>query len=706
MILVKRDARTKFWTAVVLVALALAIGRYWPFKLYGVIYYLPILNFFRVSARHMMEVDLALAVLAGRGLTAVTAMPDIMKTKKWALRVGVGVLVLTCLVVTIGRPAGFRLGRDAPVSLMRAPELFLPVVFAAMSAWALWLLARRRSRGTIVFLLAVLALDLALWGQSSGWRKSSPGPASDLWRTPQTVLLLREREQQDLRPYRILTFEQPFNPSVSVDVPGPAEDGGELVVALQPDTYMMYGVENAVGYDGFGVARYSRLAGESTVWGKLADPERSLGGESREIDLLNVRYLIARPSASSSILASVFSSSANVVVPLGLNSAAPFTFPKATRTLGGQSFSEQDLKLPSLGAGSSLSFKVPPVECNAMALITNLSWSLDLPDGTAVAQLSLHTDDGRKFQFDLRVGEHSSEWAYDRPDIRRQIKGRRATVATSYTVVGAQTRYQGHTYVASFKLPSRAVITGGEITVAKLPDAPDLRLGIFRISLVDGGKAYPLRTEWIAKQTAAGLSQTQQRGRWQRVADLDKVSVLENTRVLPRAWLASAAQVFSDKEILEVIRTGTLPDGNLWDPLVTALVEAPLDFTTDSEQDPNSQVEVTNREPNRVEVRTSSLAPAVLVLSENHFPGWSARVDGSAAALLRVNYSLRGVVLPPGKHKVEFVYRPASVFIGLAISLCALCGTSALAGAVTLGSACASPLFTRILAMISPGSGA
>ena len=68
---VRRDARTKFWAAAALVCLLLALGRYAPLGLYKLIYHVPVLNLFRVPARHLMEVEFALAVLAGRGLTAL-----------------------------------------------------------------------------------------------------------------------------------------------------------------------------------------------------------------------------------------------------------------------------------------------------------------------------------------------------------------------------------------------------------------------------------------------------------------------------------------------------------------------------------------------------------------------------------------------------------------------------------------------------------
>jgi hypothetical protein len=150
---------------------------------------------------------------------------------------------------------------------------------------------------------------------------------------------------------------------------------------------------------------------------------------------------------------------------------------------------------------------------------------------------------------------------------------------------------------------------------------------------------------------------------------LDKVSVFENTRALPRAWLASNVQILSDSEILSVIRTGDMPDGSIWDPRQTALVEAPIDFSGDTVSDPAAHAGLLRHEPNRVAVQTASQSPAILMLSENNYPGWRAYVDGRTADILRVNYNLRGVVLQQGNHVVEFVYRPYSVMIGLLLSL-------------------------------------
>ncbi|MGB8507377.1 MAG: hypothetical protein WCD76_03150, partial [Pyrinomonadaceae bacterium] len=468
----RRDARTKFWAVVALVGVALALGRFWPFDLYALIYHIPVLNLFRVPARHLMEVDFALAVLAGRGVTVIARARNRSKTLRWVACVGACVFALTCAAVTWGRPTEFRLGRQAPVTFLRAPELFLPIVVAALSVWALWVFARRLRGGAYVLLLAVLALDLALWGQSSGWRVSSPLRDSELWREPPSVSALRELRGHDQTPYRILTVPQEFDPD-KPDATARSSGADAFILALQPDIYMMHGVENAAGYDGFGLSRYSRLAGDMKVWGDLAEPERSLRGEGRELDLLNVRYLLSRQRMAAGASASSTQQASPVMT--------------ATRNFGGHLFAEENLGVPAIKKGERLTFDAPRVEADRFALLTNLSWSVDVPDGAVVGHVRLRAEGGRTFDFELRAGTHTSEWAYDRADIQQRIHHKRAPVATSYTVEEAAGNYESHTYVASFALPERALIAGGEIEVAATSQWPELELSVQRVSLEKAG---------------------------------------------------------------------------------------------------------------------------------------------------------------------------------------------------------------------------
>jgi Bacterial membrane protein YfhO len=682
-LMLRRDARTLFWAAAAAVCFMLALGGYAPLGVYKLVYHLPVLNLFRVPARHLLEVEFALAILAGRGVTALQSARGTGRALRVATLSGATVFVLTCLAVTALRPEEFRLGRVAEFGLMRAPELFVPVVLAAASAWALWAFARGRGRRSEVTLVCVLVFDLVVWGQSSGWRVGSPVSGSELWASePEVVKTLRSIAPRDASSYRILTAPHTFDPSVP-PVPPSVSHSQDWVVWTQPDLYMEHGIQNAGGYDGFGLARYSRLAGDMKVWGELTDPDRTLRGPSREIDVLNVRYLLSMRRQKG---AGESGEAAPPSKPL----------PQATTRLGDFTFAEGDLGLPNLGAGKRLSFTAPNVEAERVALVTNLSWSEAVPEGVAVARVRLRSTDGREFSFDLRAGSDTAEWAHDRPDIRTRIRHARPPVATSYAVADAQGSYEGHTYLTSLALPERVSLSGGEITIEPSPKWPDLQLGVYRVSLVDEarGVTYALTRERVsveAAPTAKGASTSDgdsaagdgasaanvdsSKGarradeRWKLVAQTAYVNVYENAHALPRAWLAADARALGEEDTLSIIRAGAFADGSAWEPTRTALVESEVQGLGAGGGAAAGRAEVTRYEPNRVDVKTDASAPSVLVLAENHYPGWRAYVDGGGADVLRVDYNLRGVVVPAGAHEVSFVYRPKSVLVGLAVTL-------------------------------------
>ncbi|HEX4631469.1 MAG TPA: YfhO family protein [Chthoniobacterales bacterium] len=650
-LVLKRDARTIFWAAVIPIGLLLALGRYAPFHSYKLIYAVPVLNLFRVSARHLMEVEFALALLAGRGLTALQTTPDRARTLRWVGIVGASLFLLTCVAITLGRPADFHLDRNAPATIMRAPELFLPPAVALLTTLALWLATTRQRIGTTFFLVAVLYADLNLWGQFSGWQTSSPNSDSELWSEPAAFKFLRAQQNpESTPPYRVLTQDHAFDPDQPVSYAAPVEAWS---LPLQPDICMMWGWENAAGYEGFGLARYSRLAGDMKVWGDLTDPEQTLRGNGRELDLLNVRYLLARSSAAATTKSTL---PAAVDIP-------------ATENYGGQKFAKENFGLPVIGAGERLTFTVAPTDTQRIAMTTTLSWSENARDGAVVARIQLRANDGRTFDFELRAGEHSSEWAFDRPDINEHIKHRRAPIATSYPVSDAQPVFEGHDYVCAFELPTTAVIVGGEIMVVALPEAPQLSLNVGRISLSKGDRAIAVQKEQITIVHSRKSPITASTApRWKHVADVGPVAIFENTRALPRAWLVSSELVTTEQQQLQIIRSGYISANQKWNPLAQALVERPTGISFPKEDPSPGKAEIARHEPNRVEIVTESDTPALLVLADNFYPGWRTEIDGHSSPIMRVNYNQRGVALSGGHHRVVFSYQPRPFVVGLLVS--------------------------------------
>ena len=59
----------------------------------------------------------------------------------------------------------------------------------------------------------------------------------------------------------------------------------------------------------------------------------------------------------------------------------------------------------------------------------------------------------------------------------------------------------------------------------------------------------------------------------------------------------------------------------------------------------------------------------LLVVSEIYYPaGWHATIDGAETEILKTNYVLRSVVVPAGRHTVEFRFNPASTALGYTVS--------------------------------------
>jgi len=143
---------------------------------------------------------------------------------------------------------------------------------------------------------------------------------------------------------------------------------------------------------------------------------------------------------------------------------------------------------------------------------------------------------------------------------------------------------------------------------------------------------------------------------------------------LPRAFLVNRAIVKPATEILDFMKS----DG--FDPRTTVVLEPEhrsFLWPQTSTESLQGSCTITEYGYETIKMNCTSNQQCYLVMSEMHYPGWEATVDGKPAPVLRGNYLFRVIPLKQGKHEVEmrFVSRPFQA--GMIISVFTLFGSAA-----------------------------
>ncbi|MFN8326459.1 MAG: YfhO family protein, partial [Flavobacteriaceae bacterium] len=74
--------------------------------------------------------------------------------------------------------------------------------------------------------------------------------------------------------------------------------------------------------------------------------------------------------------------------------------------------------------------------------------------------------------------------------------------------------------------------------------------------------------------------------------------------------------------------------------------------------------------PNHLKYTSNNTNHGFAVFSEIYYPkGWKATIDGKETPIYRVDYTLRGLEIPKGKHTIEFKFEPEVVKTGSTIAL-------------------------------------
>jgi hypothetical protein len=158
------------------------------------------------------------------------------------------------------------------------------------------------------------------------------------------------------------------------------------------------------------------------------------------------------------------------------------------------------------------------------------------------------------------------------------------------------------------------------------------------------------------------------RGTDEDVEGETEVTVFENRRALPRAWLAGSVVSMTEPNAINAVKSSRLLDGRPFDPRTVAIVD-PASVPPAAHFSPGaSDARVISIGDGAIGIRISSEGGGFLVLSENGYPGWRARIDGMDTPIYRADVTLQGVVVPAGTHRVDFTMESRALLAGMLVS--------------------------------------
>jgi hypothetical protein len=481
------------------------------------------------------------------------------------------------------------------------PDALVPMIFFVLSVAALWFYARGGTRLAGAVLLTLLLLDLASFGHFFAWRTMSSVVVTRL-ADPPSVQFIKARES-DLNSFRILSQALwPF--------------AYENQMPNYPNVSIARGLQSVSGYDPMRLPRLAAVAGQLTA-GSGVEDLTVFSAAHQGLNLLDVKY--------------IFRERRRRIEP-----------GQAVVAFDGIGFSELPLYL-RLAPGTHLAMTPGGAQATELAIISTMANSTPIPQGAPIVGIKLYTKDGRVIERELQAGRDTSEWAYDRADVRPVIQHQRAQIAESWDGGG----FEAHRYLARLTF-ERAEIEHIELDYLR----PDASIELKTASLHDAvtGISVPLDNLSLPLE------------RWRKLATFDQVDIYENLKARPRAWFVPRLETRASVDVLRAIKQGQLDPTHRFDPAQTALLETE-DFGGQEIKLPpvgesaEGQVTVTRYEPQRIELQTRNAGAGFLVLSEVYYRGWDARVDGQPTPVYRVDYVLRGIAVPAGEHRVEFVFR-------------------------------------------------
>lgn len=620
----RRNIHAQFLSLVALVAFLLALGGYNP--LYRLMYYIPVYNLFRVPARHWLEFDLAIAILFGLALNfLIYEQAGRQKRKEIILVVGVAALGALGLIYLgksfIASDVFSRIltpeGRSILAQAIRFknPAVFIPLLF--LGFYLIW---------------SYLFYKTTYFSQNeeAEWVMAALADKS--------YMALREKVLLGVLAVAVLAegfsfggFHDAYYPKIAdlrKEVDNPLmhflkeKAGYERVVFISKETVPLHNVPARVctlnGYDPLTPASVLELLDIWPYDDRFTNPNGLLLN-NLILSTLNVKY---------------------VVIP---KDEVPKYNPEVIKA----------------GSGKVIYNKINlgKWELGNYAPKADGAFVLKSPDGKAVSMLHqrLSLTPNTYYLLTLKTrapGEKpNSTLAFD-------LYG-----GPSYDFPEQEVDVAPEKLTGSWRTFYKVINTGGDI-----PPEVEVRVFTFSKEPIEVKDIEVHKIENYAPLILQADRLKPGEPIYRKVFETDEWVVYENRNCLPRAFAVQKLEPASD--IRDVKRRFELLEFN---PAETALVSREDLSKIGRAGFSEGKAIITSYGAGKISIEADfQNGPGFLVLSEQYFPGWKAYVDGKETPIYCADGLLRGVVVPQGKHVVEFQYRPWKVYTAGIVGLGAL----------------------------------
>ena len=620
----KKNRSIWFWSLVAMLAFILVLGSSTP--IYKIMYYVPIYNMFRVSARNWFEVNFAISVLSAYFVNYLLTDDSITKSifHKFYTRVCLYLsiaLIHVFAFIFIARksiPILINLSGDeflnkhfifysnpqtvgnlitsflASTSFLN-PSIFIPVLIIISSLITLYF-SYKYKRKFFMWIITIILLFADMFSFGHYHDNTVVNPKNFVH--DEIIDYLKENET-DTKRIRVLPLELDEN-------------------ELYPFINVLYGI-NTINYYG---PNWLKEYKEFTSFDSngLALNTYDLVNRSSVLSLLSTKYIITRDESKRNLLNSVtrktMSDYKSETIFSSFNSS-------------GWEFIPQDMQQETVSLKSTNGKDVSIIQYK-FSIEENTNYQIEF-DARAIEFLNhpLYVD-------------FFTDQSYDREELQSSY---------DYSVLSSEFQ----TY--------RTVFNTGE----NCPAFTNLRFFTFSTKPIEVKNVVLRKIEsngvyWGKKEN----NQDEYPLYVERHITNSGISIYENMNFLPRArFVTNITSVGSFSTANDIINNDFQ-----FNPSTTALVE---DYDGQNILDYGEVLEEDYSKNDEILFTVKTGDNSFLVLSDTWYTGWKAYVDGKETKIYKTNGIMRGILINrEGEHRVEFVFRPESFYIGLAISFITL----------------------------------